>query len=86
MPNDLIEPTYVHRLDTSSPGVFVVRVNQGFSMQQLENFSRYIRDSISKFAEGSEVIVLGPEFEPVVMPDPETMRRLGWARIEEKGQ
>ncbi len=76
-----VMPEYIHRLDTEKPGIFVARLNCYVPSEGYTQMGKMLEAAIDKFAPGSKVVILGPEFEPAIMPDEETMKRLGWVRI-----
>lgn len=52
--------SYLQKLDTSESGLFVMKVNENMSMEDITKLKTLVSDGINKFAPGSEVIVLGP--------------------------
>ncbi len=59
----------------------VARLNRYVHSEGHTQMGKMLEAAIDKFAPGSKVVILGPEFEPVIMPDEESMKRLGWVKI-----
>lgn len=74
------QPEYITRLDTSEPGLFVLRLNTHVTAADYDMIEERLTKEILKFAPGSSVLLLSPEFDPITMPSDEIMARLGWVR------
>ena len=71
------EIEYLHKIDTSQPGVYVVRLNCKLSKVQLNQ----IKDQFDGvLGENSKILLLDDNFAPVFIPDEETMEKLGWVK------
>ena len=79
----LVMPGPLHRLDTSKPGLFFAHLNQRITQDHYHGLYEQLNNAVNKFAEGSIVVILPPELDAMIMPDDETMKRLGWTRSQE---
>lgn len=71
---------YLHKVDTSSPGLYIAKLKDEISLSTYKNIKDQFSEALEKHSPGSTMILLTKGFDPIIMPDDETMERLGWVR------
>jgi len=70
-------PEYLHKIDTSKPGVYIARLNTTATIEQMHSIKKCFKEALG---EKSKFIILSCDFDPVFVPDEKTMNKLGYTK------
>lgn len=71
---------YVLKLD-KEPNLYFIKMNSNISNDAIKKINEGFKFALDVHCPGSHIVILTEAFSPIIMPNDEIMKELGWARI-----